>query len=319
LRFAVTAPPITTSISEWGAALRRIEDSGIDTVVMADHFTDAYDTEPMVSLTAAAMLTTSLRVQTGVLGNDYRHPVLTHRMAATLDVLSGGRFVLGIGAGWMTSDYEAAGIPLDPPGVRVSRLTEAITVIKGLFGAEPFSFDGEHYQIHALDGLPKPVHPPHPPFFIGGGSPRVLRLAGREADIVGINASLVAGELGRHAVVDFARERVVEKLGWVHEGATKAGRDPAALEYAMNHWLVRLTDSADEAHEFLGRIGARFDVTAAELEDSPAVLVGTLEHCVARLQRERDELGINIIQLDAGFAPRDYEPLFPLVAAAAGT
>ncbi len=216
----------------------------MSSVVAADHFTGGYTFEPMVALTAAAAATTRLRLQTGVLGNDYRHPVLVHRMAALLDVVSDGRLVLGLGAGWMTSDYEAAGIALDPAGVRVSRFAEALAVIKGLFGPEPFDFEGEHYAMHSLDGLPKPVQRPHPRLFVGGGSPRVLRLAGREADIVGINASLHAGELGAHAVRDLSVERVAEKIGWAREGATAAGRDPDALELEMNHWLARVTPSA---------------------------------------------------------------------------
>ncbi|MBW8825353.1 MAG: LLM class flavin-dependent oxidoreductase, partial [Acidobacteria bacterium] len=113
-------------MADWTDGLRRIEAMGFDTVVMADHWTDGYGSEPMVTLTAAAMATSTLRLQTGVLGNDYRHPVLTHRMAATLDVVSGGRFVLGMGAGWLRSDYETAGLPMDEPGVRVSRLEESI-------------------------------------------------------------------------------------------------------------------------------------------------------------------------------------------------
>src|SRR5205814_541358 len=117
-----------------------------------DHFTDGYTIEPMVALSAAAMCTTNLRLQTAVLGNDYRHPVLVHRMAATLDVLSGGRVELGLGAGWMLSDYEAAGLAYDPPGRRIDRLEETIAIVKGLFGAEPFSFVGATYTIRALEG-----------------------------------------------------------------------------------------------------------------------------------------------------------------------
>ena len=222
-RFAATMPAPAPPLADWHAQLRHLEDLGLSSVVAADHFTGGYSFEPMVALTAAAAATTRLRLQTGVLGNDYRHPVLVHRMAALLDVVSEGRLVLGLGAGWMTSDYDAAGIALDPPGERVDRLAEALTVIKGLFGPEPFDFTGEHYAVRALDGLPKPVQHPHPPIFVGGGSPRVLRLAGREADIVGINASLRAGELGAHAVRDLSVDRVAEKIGWAREGAVRGG------------------------------------------------------------------------------------------------
>src|SRR5947209_6906537 len=154
IRFGATLPSPSQPIEAWHRALRHLEDLGIDTLVAADHFTDGYDAEPMVALTAAAAATTAMHLQTGVLGNDYRHPVLVHRMAALLDVVSGGRLVLGLGAGWMISDYDAAGITLDEPAVRVDRFEEALAVVIGLFGPEPFDFDGEHYRVRALDGLP---------------------------------------------------------------------------------------------------------------------------------------------------------------------
>lgn len=308
IRFSVSMPAWRGSLPEWQDELRRIEGNGFHAVAAADHFTEGWDIEPMVALTAAALSTSTLRVQTGVLGNDYRHPVLVHRMAATLDAVSGGRFILGLGAGWLTSDYEAAGIPFDTPGVRIARLEEAIAVIKGLFGDSPFSFAGEHYTITDLTGAPAPVQQPHPPLFLGGGSPRVLRLAGREADIVGIVASLKEGTLGRHQVVDLARESVEQKLGWVREGA--GGRD---VTIEINHWLVRVTDTEAEADALLGKVAARNDVTVELLRDSPGVLVGTLDRLVDTIVERHETLGISYFQLDAGFPPADLASLLPLV------
>jgi len=318
-RFAATMPAPTRPVAEWQQQLRHLEDLGLWSVVAADHFTGGYTFEPLVALTAAAGATSSLRLQTGVLGNDYRHPVLVHRMAALLDVVSDGRLVLGLGAGWMTSDYEAAGLTLDPPGVRVSRFAEALAVVKGLFGTEPFDFAGEHYEVHALDGLPKPVQHPHPPVFVGGGSPRVLRLAGREADIVGINASLRAGELGAHAVRDLSVERVAEKIGWAREGAAAAGRDPDDLELEMNHWLVRITPTAGDATDLLVRMGARFEVDPAALAASPSVLVGTVSQIVDTLESRREQLGLSYLQLDAGFPTPGIDAFAPVIEALAGT
>jgi probable F420-dependent oxidoreductase len=292
---------------------------GVHAIVVADHFTAGWDLEPMVALTAAAGVTSRVRLQTGVLGNDYRHPVLVARMAAALDVISGGRLVLGLGAGWMTTDYEAAGIPLDPPGVRIDRLTEAVTVVRGLLRGEPLSFQGEHYTIRDLRIDPAPVQRPHPPIFLGGGSPRVLRLAGREADIVGVNASLAAGEMGAHAVQDLRLERVVEKLGWVREGATSAGRSPADIELEMNHWLVRITPSVGEGREFVERIAARYEVSPALIAESPSVLVGTVDQCADTLRARREQLGFSYLQLDAGFAPKDLASLEPLISQLAGS
>ncbi len=318
-RFAATMPPPTQPLAQWQAELGRMEDLGLSAVVAADHFTGGYAFEPMVALTAAAACTRTLRLQTGVLGNDYRHPVLVHRMAALLDVISDGRLVLGLGAGWMTSDYDAAGITLDPPGVRVSRFAEALAVVQGLFGDAPFDFTGEHYRISSLDGLPKPVQRPHPPFFVGGGSPRVLRLAGELADIVGINASLRAGELGAHAVRDLSRERVAEKIEWVREGATAAGRDYRAIEFEMNHWLARVTPTAAAARDLLERIAARQGVDPQLLIDSPSVLVGTTAQIVDQLCTGREDLGISNIQLDAGFPIPDLGAFAPVIAELAGT
>ncbi len=316
--FALTAPPLRLPVADWVADLRRLEEIGFDEVVVADHFTDGYDTEPMVALTAAAMTTSRLRLRPAVLGVDYRHPVLVHRMAATLDVVSEGRLTLGIGAGWMTSDYEAAGLELDEPGVRVSRLAEAISVVKGLFGPAPFSFDGDHYVIRELDGLPKPVQLPHPPFFVGGGSPRVLRLAGREAAVVGVNASLRAGVLGRHAVIDLSPERMHEKIGWVHEGAARAGRSPDDIMLSVNCWLVRVTPDAATATGFLDRMAAQFDMSGSELDASPVVLVGTVDAICEKLETSRREYGIRHIELDAGFHPKNLESIAPIVTTLAG-
>lgn len=309
------APPLDC----WRDDLRALEALGISTVVAADHFTQGYSFEPLVALTAAAGCTSSLRLQTGVLGNDYRHPVLVHRMAAVLDVVSEGRLTLGLGAGWMTSDYEAAGMALDPPSVRVDRFEEALTVITALFGDEPCTFAGEHYTVTALDGLPKPLQRPHPPLFIGGGSPRVLGIAGRRADVVGINASLRAGTLGAHAIEDLSFERVREKIDWVLDAAAAAGRDLDSVELEINHWLAKVTPTEAAAHDLLERVARRHGVDPALLATSPAVLVGTAAQIVDTLRARRESLGISHLQLDAGFPTPDLDAFAPVIEELAGT
>jgi probable F420-dependent oxidoreductase len=315
IRCSISLPPWRGSLDAWQADVRRIEAAGFDAVVAADHFTQGWDVEPMVILTAAALATSTLRVRTGVLGNDYRHPVLVHRSAATLDALSGGRLVLGLGAGWLTSDYEAAGIPLDPPGTRIERLEEAVAVIKGLFRPEPLQFTGTHYVIDGLRGMPAAAQQPHPPIFLGGGSPRVLRLAGREADVVGIVASLRSGALGSSQVVDLASTSVDEKIGWIHEGIVASGRDVGDVTLEINCWLVRVTATESEADDYLARVAAKHGVEADLLRTSPAVLVGTVPRLVDAIGERHDRLGISEFQLDAGFHPPNPESLFPLVEA----
>jgi probable F420-dependent oxidoreductase len=315
--FVVSAPTRIESLARWTDQIRKIEDLGFTTVVMADHFTDGYDLEPMVALTAAATATSTLRVQTGVLGNDYRHPVLTARMAAALDVVSEGRFTLGLGAGWMHSDYEAAGIPLDRAGVRVSRLEEAIEVIAGLLAGGRFQYEGAHYRVD-LELLPRTVQQPLP-LFVGGGSPRVLDIAARRAQVVGIVASLAEGALGSHAIVDLSAERVAEKVGWIRDAAAAAGRQLDDVHLELNHWLVRATSTEQEASDFLAKVAARNDIDPALLVASPAVLVGTVARITDKLIATREQFGISTIQLDAGFAPKDLDALAPIVSALAGT
>ncbi|MGH9025030.1 MAG: TIGR03621 family F420-dependent LLM class oxidoreductase, partial [Acidimicrobiia bacterium] len=191
-RFGVMAPR-TASAKQYRENARKAEDLGFTTLFVPDHFVD-HPLSPIPAMAMAAEATENLRVGSLVLGNDYRHPVALAREAATLDLLTDGRLELGLGAGWMTADYEKAGMQLDRPGVRVDRLAESIAVLKGLFADGPFSFEGRYYAVTELDGQPKPVQRPHPPILVGGGAPRVLKLAGREADIIGINANLRSGE-----------------------------------------------------------------------------------------------------------------------------
>src|SRR5665213_225617 len=189
-RFAIACSK-GRSRHEFTELARKAEALGYSTLFVPDHFVD-HDLAPVVALAHAAAVTETLRIGTFVLGNDYKHPVVVAREMASLDLLSDGRVELGIGAGWMTADYEKAGIPLDRPGVRIARLAESIKIIKGLFAPGPFTFHGEYYQVTELDGMPKPVQQPLP-FFVGGGAPKILALAAREADIIGINANLRAG------------------------------------------------------------------------------------------------------------------------------
>ena len=175
-------------------AAHRAESIGYDVMVYPDHVVLPFGLVPL--LTTVAAVTERLRVAAFVINNDLRHPALVAQDMASLDVISGGRVEVAIGGGWNEPEYVALGIPFEPIGRRIGRLTEAVAVIKGCFGEGPFSFAGEHYTITNHDGLPKPVQRPMPPLFIGGGGKRVLTLAGREADIVGVAPRTLANPSG---------------------------------------------------------------------------------------------------------------------------
>jgi probable F420-dependent oxidoreductase len=216
-RFGVQAASARTA-SEWAEQARKIEDLGYSTLFMPDHFAET-PFAPMAALPFAAAATTTLRIGMLVLGNDYKHPAVVAKEAATLDVLSDGRLEFGLGAGWMTADYEALGLTYDRPGVRIERLAEALAIVKGAWADGPFDFQGEHYTITGYDAQPTPVQRPRPPILVGGGGPKLLRLAGREADIVGINPILHAGVIGTEAARDTIGDSTARKIGWVREGA----------------------------------------------------------------------------------------------------
>lgn len=313
-RFIAPMPLLTQPIGRWRDALHRIEDLGFSTVSVSEHLTHGWTMEPLTVMTAAADATTTLRVLSLVLSNDFRHPVVLHKAIATLDVLSGGRVELGIGAGWLEDDYTATGIHFDPPATRIARLAESLEVMRGLFGPEPLSFEGRHYRIAGLDGLPKPVQQPHPPFMIGGGGPRILAYAAANADIVGIHCRLPEGSLSVDAAADLGAERIGAKVGWVRDAARAAGRPDDALELQFSAYLVRVTDSLADAgasaSSFAGLLGADPQLLA----HSPAVLVGSVAACVEALQERRETYGFNYWNLGS-----DIEAVAPIVARLAGT
>ncbi len=291
----------------WRALATKVEDLGWSTLTVADHFDEAV--APIPALMAAADATTTLRVGTMVLANDYRHPVVVAKEAATLDLLTGGRFELGLGAGWMTADYEAAGIPLDAAAVRVDRLEEAVQVLKGLWAGSPFTFAGERYRIEGLDALPRPSTPGGPPIVIGGGGPRVLRLAGREAAVVGVNVNLRAGVIGERTFSDGTAAATDRKVGWVREGAGDRIDD---IELQVRVHLAMVTDDRDAV---VDELAPAFGLTAEEAGATPHALVGSVEHICDQLIERRERWGISYLGLSAD----QLDAFAPVIAKVAGT
>jgi len=271
-RFTISMPPLGP---DWRDQLHRIEDLGFSSVSISDHITGGWQMEPIVAMTVAAETTTRLRVLAMVFCNDFRHPVLLHRSMANLDVFSGGRVEVGLGAGWKEADYRALGLPFDTPVQRITRLAQSIEVIKDLFA----------------DGVPRPVQQPHPPLLVGGGGPRILELAGRTADIVGLSPRLP----GEHVTPELLRH----KVGWVRAAADAAGRPPEALELQQSIVDVRLTHHGAE-HRWSSSLARTIPPDA--LAASPYALHGDLSACVDTLVRRRAEYGISYLHLGGNLA-----------------
>ncbi len=306
-RFGVQAST-GRSGTEWAEQARKIEGLGYSTLFMPDHFVDT-TLAPMVALSFAAAATDTLRIGMLVLGNDYKHPAVVAKEAATLDVLSDGRLEFGLGAGWMTADYDVLGLPYDSHGTRIARLGEALAVVKGAWSAGPFDFKGEHYAITAYDGLPKPVQQPRPPIVVGGGGPKLLRLAGREADIVGINPILRAGEIGVEAAKDTLGDSTARKVGWIREGAGERFND---LELQIRYFVASITDDAQGLAEAMA---PAFGVDPSEALSSGGVLAGTVDEVCDTLLARRQDWGVSYVVL----GDDQYEEFAPVVARLAGT
>ena len=239
-----------------------------------------------------AAATSTLRVSSFVLNNDLRHPAVLAQDLASLDVLSEGRLDVAIGAGWNVPEYEQSGIPFDPIGVRQRRLAEAVSVLKGLFADGPFSFSGTYYTITDMDGCPKPVQKPHPPFMIGGGGRATLELAGREAQIVSLAPRIKAG---RSDLDSITSEAVAEKIAWVRAAAGDRFAELELNTYPTMVGPIVSEDPGAAAEEAAAEVSARrgVAVTADQLLASPHIFINSLSGYVERFQELRERFGLN--------------------------
>jgi probable F420-dependent oxidoreductase len=312
LRFGLVSEQMR-DVTRWLASAQRAEDLGFSTFLLRDHFiADAFGPQfaPLPALMSVAHRTTSLRIGSLVLDNDYRHPVLLAQEVATVDLLSGGRFELGVGAGWLRDEYEQAGMDFDAPGTRVSRLEEAVRVVKGLFSGEPFTFTGEYYHITDLQAFPLPAQRPHPPIVIGAGSKRMLEMAGREADIVNIlPKALPVGSISEDPTERLAAT-IDRKIAAIREAA---GGRFAGIELSL-FATIRLTDDPQRAAETLIEERDWRSATVDDVTAMPAVFLGPVERVVELMQERRERYGVSYYII----TDEEMEAVAPVVQRAAG-
>jgi probable F420-dependent oxidoreductase len=309
-RFLADAREIA-GVRELTETARRAEALGIDTLVVPDHLIQQLG--PVPAMAAIVAISDRLRVSGFVLNNDLRHPAVLAQDLASIDVLSGGRLDVAIGAGWNRAEYEAIGLPFEPTPIRQARLAEAIAVLKGCFGPGPFSFRGEHYTISDYDAHPKPIQQPYPPILIGGGGRRTLELAAREADIVGFAPRILPIGVPDPSSITFAGTR--EKLGWVREAAGDRFDDLVLNVYPSGVAPAIVDDPLRHAAEFADSLTRRSGVpiSAEEVLDSPHFFVNSVDGLVEKFTRLRSELGIRSIMVG------NLGELDPVVERLAGT
>lgn len=284
---------------DWADTARRIEDLGYSTMLVPDHLGDQLAPLPAIAVAAAA--TTQLRIGTFVLANDFRHPVLLAKEAATVDLLSSGRLELGLGAGWRREEFETAGLSFDPGPTRLARLEEAVAVLRGLWTGRPFSFSGEHYQVRTLEGRPLPSQAGGPPLFLGGGGPRLLALAGRCADIVGLAPRSQPG--GTLDAADVTPGATDAKLAVVRNAAGSRFDD---LELNVLVLAARVGPGASRRH-LADELASTWAVTPDAVLTSPHAVLGSPEEVVDDLLAKRERFGISYVTVPepalAAFAP----------------
>jgi probable F420-dependent oxidoreductase len=295
------------SREQWRTLVQKAEDLGYDTFLLADHFVNEFP--PLAALMAAADATKTLRVGSFVFDNDFRHPALLAKEVATLDLLSGGRFELGIGAGWHQPEYEQTGLPFDRAGVRIQRMEEGLQIIKQFFTQESVTFAGNHYTVTNLKAFPKPFQRPSPPILMGGGGKRLLTLAGQEADIVGLHLKVNAD--GTVDASERTETALTRKVEWVRQAA---GERFEKVELNLLIRKVIITQNRQQAAEQYIRDSRRTEVIAEQLLASPYMLFGSHEQLIEHIQRLREQFGISYFVLDA----EDMEVMAPVVARLAG-
>ena len=293
------------SAKEWSEIARRAEHLGYASLQVDDHF--GSQLAPMPACMAAAAATDTLKIGTLVAGNDFRNPVVLAKEAATIDLLSDGRFILGIGAGWLRSDYRAAGIEQADARTRIARLAETVQICHGIWTGGPFSFDGEHYRISEVTGYPKPVS--SIPILIGGGGKEILSLAAREADIVGVNPKIVARNINPRSMATAAAEAVDERISWIRAAADGRMDD---IELQLQVFVTAVTDDRQAAAD---KLAPALGLPPEVVLSAPYFQIGPLGLIADNLQELRERWGISYI----AFQQDATETVAPVVARLAGT
>lgn len=309
-----------TSATDWTDTARAAEDLGFSCLHVADHYLGpgavaaAASHPPQVvaaipAMMAAAAVTTTLKVGSRVMCVDYHHPLVLAKSLATIDFLSGGRLEAGYGAGWITAEYEAMGLTMDPPGVRIDRMIEHVQLARAFFAGDDLAFEGEHVHATGMTAIPASPQEGGPKIMIGGGSPRVLRTAGALADIVSLNFDNSAGVIGAKGLGSGTADGTAQKVGWVREGAGDRF-DSLELEIAAYFTVV-----TDDAETMTGRFAGMFGMTPEMVATHPHFLIGSPESIVDTLQQRRADYGISYITIGS----QSMQAFAPVVAALAGT
>jgi probable F420-dependent oxidoreductase len=272
------------------------EGLGIDVLYLPDHIVhegperqhDPHHLSYDVMVQAAVLAAVTRRVALGhlVLCNLFRHPVMTAQSLATLDHLSGGRVVAGLGSGWTETEFRMTGIPFPDVTTRLRMLDEALTCMRALWTEAEATVAGEFYQLREAILWPKPVQRPHPPIVLGGSGRGLLRIAARHADVVNIISEVGSGGYIAMAKVGALTGDVFRsKVRFLRDEAARHGRDGTAIRISNVCFTTVVTDTAEAARGVAESMGGMFGVSGDVMRRAPLALIGSAEECAAELVR----------------------------------
>jgi len=313
----------TDSPANWRQLISKTEDLGYSTFFLADHFLSAgpaldstyHPPQMLAAVPAIAMAleqTKTLRVGCRVFCNDYRHPIILAKEAATMDYLSGGRLEFGIGAGWIKNEYDAVNLPFDEFPERFARFAETVQAYKAFMSGEPLDIAGDAVRWTGFSGTPAPAQTPYPPLMIGGGSKKILHFAGQEADIVSLNFNNRAGMLGPDGMNSGLAAATAKKIEWIKSGAG-ARFDNIELEIGAYNTII--TDHPEPTAQ---AIGDALGMSAKDILTHPHCLIGSVDFICEELQCRREAYGISYIAVLDDGTNNMVEAFAPVVARLAG-
>jgi alkanesulfonate monooxygenase SsuD/methylene tetrahydromethanopterin reductase-like flavin-dependent oxidoreductase (luciferase family) len=246
-----------------------------------------------------AQRTKTIRIGSHVACMLFRHPAMHARLFAQVDEASGGRVIAGVGAGWTRAEFEMMGI--DFPGVseRLEMMDEAVTVMRGLWKSEPFSFAGKYYRVRDAVCLPKPAQKPGPPIMLGGSGNGILRRAGEWADIIHMVPVIgAAGTTTVEEIAKFSDASLNAKLARVRAAEEKAGRKKGSVRFASTIFSYAMTATQAEANQLAEPLANMFGLSVQDLFRHPVSLIGTPEQMVAELHRREETHGLSMLAVN---------------------
>ncbi len=305
-KFGVQISQKPESVSAFCEIGRKAEDLGFYSVGIPDHLGgDQYS--PIAGLTAMAMVTKSITLGSFVFCNDFRHPLVLAQEIATLNIISGGRVEVGIGAGWKDSDYLVSGISKEKASIRIARLGETLQILRKAFEEEAVTFQGDHFRIDGAS-VPKEAGVERPRILVGGGGPKMLRLACQFGDVIGVNANLSAGSVGPELVAEVGPDAFDRRIEIVQ---AELGDRFGEVDIQALTFIVKI---GDDANQFVDEMAPIFGVTGDVARSVPIVVTGPKEQVIEDLLERRERFGFNYFVIH----DNEVDEFAPIVEALSG-